>query len=107
MQANLLSALVENPAATNQAYNVALGEQTSLLELFEMIRAALAPRLPHLRTVRPVHREPRAGDLPFSRADIAKAERLLGYRPQVRIGQGLRRTIDWYAEHLLEAAHAA
>ena len=57
--------------------------------------------------IRPVHREPRAGDLPFSRADIAKAERLLGYRPQVRIVQGLRRTIDWYADHLLETANAA
>ena len=107
VQANLLAATVEDPEALDQAYNVALGEQTSLNELFEMIRAALAPRLPHLRTVRPLHREPRPGDLPFSRADIARAERLLGYRPQVRIMQGLSRTIDWYAGHLLEAVHAA
>jgi len=107
VQANLLAATVQESEALDQAYNVALGEQTTLVELFEMIRGALAPRLPHLRTVRPVHREPRAGDLPFSRADIAKAERLLGYRPQVRIVQGLRRTIDWYADHLLETANAA
>jgi UDP-N-acetylglucosamine 4-epimerase len=107
VQANLLAATVEDPEALDQAYNVALGEQTSLNELFDILRAALAPRLPHLRTVRPVHREPRAGDLPFSRADIAKAERLLGYRPEVRIMQGLSRTIDWYAGHLLETAHAA
>jgi UDP-N-acetylglucosamine 4-epimerase len=107
VQANLLAATVQEAEALDQVYNVALGEQTSLVELFEMIRAALAPRLPHLRTVRPVHREPRAGDLPFSRADTAKAERLLGYRPQVRIMQGLHRTIDWYAEHLLETVNAA
>jgi len=107
VQANLLAATVQESEALDQVYNVALGEQTTLVELFEMIRGALAPRLPHLRTVRPVHREPRAGDLPFSRADIAKAERLLGYRPQVRIVQGLRRTIDWYADHLLETANAA
>jgi UDP-N-acetylglucosamine 4-epimerase len=107
VQANLLAASVAEAEALDQAYNVALGEQTSLNELFEMIRAGLAPRLPHLRTVRPVHREPRAGDLPFSRADIGKAERLLGYRPQVRIMQGLQRTIDWYAGHLLEVANAA
>jgi UDP-N-acetylglucosamine 4-epimerase len=107
VQANLLAATVEEPEALDQAYNVALGEQTSLNELFEILRAALAPRLPHLRTVRPVHREPRPGDLPYSRADIARAERLLGYRPQVRIMQGLSRTIDWYAEHLLETVNAA
>ncbi len=107
VQANLLAATVEDPEALDQAYNVALGEQTSLNELFDMIRTALAPRLPHLRTVRAVHREPRAGDLPFSRADISKAERLLGYRPQVRIGKGLQRTIDWYADHLLETLNAA
>ena len=106
VQANLLAATVERPEALDQVYNVALGEQTSLLELFEMIRAALAPSLPHLRTVRPVHREPRPGDLPFSRADIAKAERLLGYRPQLRIMQGLQKTVAWYAGHLLEAVNA-
>ena len=107
VQANLLAATVEDPEALDQAYNVALGEQTSLNELFAMIRAGLAPRLPHLRTVRPVHREPRAGDVALSRADIAKAQRLLGYRPQVRIMQGLQRTIDWYADHLLETLNAA
>ena len=93
--------------ALDQAYNVALGEQTSLNELFEMLRDALAPRLPHLRNARPVHREPRAGDLPFSRADISKSERLLGYRPEVRISQGIARTVEWYAGELLEAEHAA
>jgi UDP-N-acetylglucosamine/UDP-N-acetylgalactosamine 4-epimerase len=107
VQANLLAATVEDPEALDQAYNVALGEQTSLNELFAMIRAGLAPRLPHLRTVRPVHREPRPGDVALSRADIAKAQRLLGYRPQVRIMQGLQRTIDWYADHLLETLNAA
>jgi UDP-N-acetylglucosamine/UDP-N-acetylgalactosamine 4-epimerase len=100
VQANLLAATTEDAAAVNQVYNVALGEQTSLNELFEMIRAALAPRLPHLRTVRAVHREPRRGDLRFSLADIAKAEKLLGYRPTHRIMQGLEKTVEWYAANL-------
>ena len=56
--------------------------------------------------MRPVHREPRPGDLPFSRADIGKSERLLGYRPEVRVMQGLQRTIEWYAENLAESVHA-
>jgi len=113
VQANLLSALVEDPAATNQAYNVALGEQTTLNELFEMIRLLLVPRMPHLAAVRPVHREPRRGDVRFSQADISKAKKLLGFRPTHRVLEGLEKTVDWYVANLAasgetqrEVAHA-
>ena len=105
VQANLLAASVEDRAALNQAYNVAHGEQTTLNELFELIRMLLAPRLPHLRTARAVHRAPRRGDLPRSLADIGKAVKLLGYRPTFNLDSGLRQTIDWYAENLV-MAHA-
>jgi UDP-N-acetylglucosamine 4-epimerase len=107
VQANLLAATVEDPQALDCAYNVAVGEQTSLTELFELVRAVLVKRLPHLKTARAVHREPRRGDVLLSRADTGKAERLLGYRPQVRIMKGLELTAEWYMAHLLEAAHAA
>jgi UDP-N-acetylglucosamine 4-epimerase len=100
VQANLLSATAEDPAALNQAYNVALGGETKLNELFEMIRALVARRLPHQRAVRPVYREVRKGDLPYTRADIGKAGRLLGFDPQVSVMQGLERTVEWYAEEL-------
>jgi UDP-N-acetylglucosamine 4-epimerase len=107
VQANLLAATVADPRALDQAYNVAVGDQTSLNELFELVRAIVARRLPHLKNARPVHREPRRGDVQFSRADIRKAERLLGFRPEVRLMEGLERTVEWYASHLLEVAHAA
>ena len=106
VQANLLAAMVDNPAATNQAYNVALGEQTTLNELFEMIRLLLVPRLPHLQAVRPVHREPRRGDVRFSQADISKAKKLLGFRPTHRVLEGLEKTVDWYAANLVAAEPA-
>ena len=96
VQANLLAAAVEEPAALNQVYNVAAGEQTSLNTLFEMIRALLAPRFPHVRTLQPVYRDFRQGDVRFSRADIGKAQQLLGYRPALRVQAGLERAIDWY-----------
>jgi UDP-N-acetylglucosamine 4-epimerase len=103
VQANLLAATVEDPQALGEAYNVAVGEQTTLNQLFELIRAALAQRLPHLRTVRPVHRAPRRGDVLLSRADIGKAARLLGYRPGFDLSAGLAQTIDWYIGQLLPA----
>jgi UDP-N-acetylglucosamine 4-epimerase len=112
VQANLLAATTDNPAAANEVYNVAYGEQTSLLELFDLVKGILAPRFPHLRNARPVHRETRRGDLRFSLADIDKARRLLGYAPAWRVAQGLEKTADWYIANLLPAkdekvAHAA
>ena len=103
VQANLLAATVEDGAAQNQAYNIGHGEETTLLELFDRIRAVVAQRLPHLKNVKPVFREPRRGDLKYSRADIGKAQRLLGYEPELRITEGLQRTIDWYAADLLKS----
>jgi len=109
VQANLLAATVEDPAALGQAYNVALGDQTTLNELFTVIREFLSERFEEMKSIQPVHRAPRPGDIPFSRADISKAERLLGYRPAVRIREGLQKTVEWYADNLItktkEAAH--
>ena len=100
VQMNLRAAITDDPAAIDQAYNVAHGEITSLSELFEIIRTLLGRRLPHLKAVRPVYREPRRGDILLSRADIGKAQRLLGYQPTVRIMDGLESTMDWYVARL-------
>jgi UDP-N-acetylglucosamine 4-epimerase len=105
VQANLRAALVEDPQAVGQAYNVAVGGQTSLNELFALMRDLLSRRLPHLRNARPVHRAPRLGDMLLSRADIGKATRLLGYRPVYDLRAGLEQTIDWYIANILPAEH--
>lgn len=100
IQANLLAALVDNPAAVNQVYNVALNEKTTLNELFESIRSLLEPRFPALHNLRPVYRESCPGEVRLSQADIGKAKRLLGYRPLWRTSQGLAHAIDWYVAML-------
>jgi nucleoside-diphosphate-sugar epimerase len=46
--------------------------------------------------LRPVHKEPRTGDVRHSLADIGEARRLLGYEPKVKFEEGLRRTLAWY-----------
>ena len=100
VQANLLAATADHPDAANQVYNVALSERTSLNQLFEAIRALLAPRFPHLQNFKPVYRDYRAGDVRHSQADISKAQTLLGYAPTHRIGEGLAEAMDWYVQHL-------
>ena len=100
VQMNLRAAMTEEQAAVNQPYNVAHGEITSLNELFEIIRSVLGRRIAHLKSVRAVHREPRRGDMKLSKADIGKAQRLLGYEPTVKLMDGLEQTMDWYIANL-------
>ena len=96
LQANLLAATASDPAAVNRVYNVALGDRTTLNELFEMIRVLLAERYAHLEHFKPVYRDFRAGDVRYSQADIGKARSLLGYAPTHRVAEGMRAAIDWY-----------
>jgi UDP-N-acetylglucosamine 4-epimerase len=100
VQANLLAALVEDAKALGQAYNVADGHQTSLNELFGLLRGRLLPRHPHLSSLQPTHGPFRSGDVLHSLADISRARRLLGYEPSHSIGQGLDEALPWYEEHL-------
>ena len=100
VQANLLAATAEHPDAANQVYNVAVGDRTTLNDLFEAIRATLEPRFPHLKGFKPSYRDFRAGDVRHSLADISKARRLLGYAPSHRIREGLVEAMDWYVNDL-------
>lgn len=100
VQANLLSATTDKPEAVDQVYNVAVGDRTSLNQLFDMIRALLEPRFPHLKDFRPTYRDFRAGDVRHSLANISKAQRFLGYTPTHRINEGLKEAMDWYVADL-------
>lgn len=102
VQANLLAATSVDPAARNQIYNVAVGERTSLNQLFESIRSELTPRFPYLADYKPVYRDFRAGDVLHSLADISKAKNLLQYQPTHTIREGLKVAMDWYVQDLTQ-----
>jgi UDP-N-acetylglucosamine 4-epimerase len=103
VQANLLSAVIPDssrdlsatPSPLNQVYNVAVGDRTTLKELFFQLRD-------HLKaygvseTVQPVYRDFRAGDVRHSQADVSKANHLLGYAPTHAFQKGIAQAIPWY-----------
>lgn len=95
VQANLLAASTVDPAAVNQVYNVAVGERTSLKELYQMIAMSLATYGP-LPNSNLIYRDFRAGDVRHSLADISKAQTLLRYAPAVRVGAGISAAMPWY-----------
>jgi UDP-N-acetylglucosamine 4-epimerase len=96
VQANLLAATSSNEAAANQVYNVAVGDRTSLNQLYLHLRDNLASQFPHLKESQAIYRAPRAGDVRHSLADIKKSTELLGYMPTQRIGEGLAEAMVWY-----------
>jgi UDP-N-acetylglucosamine 4-epimerase len=100
VQVNLLAALTERRDAVGQVYNVAVGDRTSLNQLFELQRALLRDRFPQVAAQSPVYGDFRAGDVRHSQADIGKAARLLGYVPTHDIRAGMVEALDWYIDHL-------
>jgi UDP-N-acetylglucosamine 4-epimerase len=81
VQANLLAAVVDDAAAINQVYNVAVDDRTTLNRLFQMLRDAIALKIPSVSAVTPKRLDFRPGDVRHSQADVGKARRLLGYWP--------------------------
>jgi nucleoside-diphosphate-sugar epimerase len=87
VQANL-RACEAGPDAHGGAFNIACGERISLNDLVKILGEFAG------RTVEPAYAPHRPGDIKHSLASIEKAKRLLGYRPEILVRDGLRRTWD-------------
>ena len=103
VQANLLAGTTDNPEAVGQVYNVAVGDSTTLNQLHDALCELLARHDPRFAPLPPVYRDFRPGDVRYSRADISKIQRLLGYQPTHDVDQGLERAIAWYVASLAPA----
>jgi len=96
VQANLLAATAQEEAATNQVYNIAFGERTTLNELYQLIKERVETIHPEAQHAKPTYRDFRAGDVRHSLADVSKARNLIGYTPQFSVQNGLDKAADWY-----------
>ena len=114
IQANLLAATVgeshceersnagNHHPALNQVYNMAVGDRTTLKQLFALVRDNLVPFGVSVGT-EPEYRDFREGDVRHSLADISKAKQLLGYQPTHKIADGIAQSMGWYQTHLQNA----
>lgn len=78
----------------HEVFNIAVGEATTLNQLWEMITHIAGLELD------PIYREERKGDVRHSLADISKARNVLGYNPLVTIREGIATTVEWYKQSL-------
>ena len=88
VQANLLA--MEKSSADGLALNIGSGQPITIRDIAAGLASALdreaAPEITH---------KYRAGDIRHCFADITTASRVLGYRPRVRLADGLRELVEW------------
>jgi nucleoside-diphosphate-sugar epimerase len=89
VRANLLALRADGVAG--EVMNFACGERYSLNDILRILQQILHADL------KPVHEEPRPGDVKHSQADVEKSRRLLGYSAHVSFEEGLRRTAAFFA----------
>ncbi|MEI2758295.1 MAG: SDR family oxidoreductase [Bacteroidia bacterium] len=90
VQANIRALFTDHKDAFNKVYNIAVGESISLNKLLE--------HLMHItgKSIAPVYKDERPGDVRNSLADISRAQMYLGYNPLVKVKQGLALTVPWF-----------
>ena len=92
VQVNVQGMLTENKDAINKVYNVAVGENFSVNYLYNACKEYLGSDW------EATYREPRAGDIRDSLADISLAKKLLGYQPTKKFEDGLTETIEYFKQ---------
>lgn len=90
IQANIKAALTKNSDAVNQIYNIAVGDRTSVLDLFNILKNLTGSE------ILPTFTNSRPGDVRDSLADITKAKNLLDYQPGVSFSKGIEYSLNWY-----------
>lgn len=90
VQANIKALLTDNKEALGQVYNVAFGGRITINDLFRNLKELTNS------SINAIHREDRPGDIRDSNADISRAEKYLGYYPEVGVKDGLEATLKWY-----------
>jgi UDP-glucose 4-epimerase len=92
VHANLLACKAPAANVAGKVFNIATGTRIDLNEMFRVLRKIIG----YAGDAK--HAPERAGDVKHSLADLSRAEKHLGYKPQVNFEEGLRRTIEWYRE---------
>lgn len=100
IQANLLAATQQLGEGSNQTFNVAVGDRTTLNELFFLIRDSLKQQdgCGKVADMEPTYRDFRDGDVRHSLADISLISDSIGYEPTHDIYKGMNETVAWYVQ---------
>jgi UDP-glucose 4-epimerase len=99
VSANLLA--LDSKDAVGEVFNIASGVNISIYELAKMLQ-----RITNVKRSTPVFTEPRPGDIKHISGDVSKAEELLGFRPKMKLEDGLSKLIEWHLHAGLDRVEA-
>jgi UDP-N-acetylglucosamine 4-epimerase len=100
VQLNLLAATSQEERSFNQIFNAAVGDRTTLNQLYFLLKSGLASFSVSSQGIQPIYRDFRSGDVRHSLANIEKAKNYLGYEPTHRIKDGITEAMEWYVNLL-------
>lgn len=111
VEANLLAATADTDRAAGEIFNIAVGESTTLNELYRLLKGEAdrrglsqdAMKTGAQKNEPPeqlVYHEQRPGDVRHSLADIEKATSWLGYQPQFNVRHGVAKIFDWHEKRM-------
>ncbi|TNE80915.1 MAG: SDR family oxidoreductase [Bacteroidetes bacterium] len=90
IQANVKAMLATPDLDKHEVINIAVGERTTLIQLWDAIAAAAGVN------IQPEFSPNRPGDIPHSLASIDKARALIGYDPKYTVREGIGITYEWF-----------
>lgn len=93
IEANILALTTENTKAYGEVFNIAYGNMTTILELYNKINKITGMENSLVFGARV------KGDVENSLSDITKAKEILNYNPKINIDEGLKRTVEWYIKN--------
>lgn len=96
VEANLRAALIDLPADAPRVFNVGLGAETSLNELYHRLQQAIGQPASGGSPASPRYGPERAGDVRYSRADVSQARRWLGFEGRRSLEDSLVETVRWF-----------
>ena len=85
-----ITKLMDNRQWHYEVFNIGCGSPVSLLEMVQAVGLALDKPL----DIQYLDKQP--GDVEQTHADIGKAQAFFGYRPTVRLQEGVRQFVEWY-----------
>ena len=97
---NELALFTENKDAIGNVFNTAVGEQTSLNQMVDLLKKYLSNYIPEINNVPIIYGDQRSGDVLHSLASIDKAKNILGYSPSHSFINGLKESIEWYVNSM-------
>ncbi len=82
-----------SPKAAGEVFNIACQEEYSVLDILHFLQ-----KIMNVKNVKPNFSPKRRGDIRRTYADVSKAKRLMGFKPQTRFYDGLEKTVKWFLD---------